>query len=166
MLWQGKSKRWEGRYSDEGSYWLSRFYMIAGYLKGTFGVDTVLVNRTDIGLAAGSFDPYKRLIGCDNRPNPWYKKVATILHEGGHAIDFVKNHHGDADSFLDIAEWYAERSAYFYGWGLITKFNLPITKMHWRKVNVRAMYLVKKHLEFELQRKEYFAYKAEEERRF
>jgi hypothetical protein len=57
----------------------------------------------------------------------------TLLHEGGHALSYIKYYEvlGEKQPITEKRELYA----YLYGWVLIKKLKIEISKEIWRKKN-------------------------------
>ena len=72
------------------------------------------------------------MIYVDRRLRP-YKSLLVLVHEVGHAVSFRRGFNPRAGSHHG-----AEARAYLYGWGVIVKWKLPITRARWRELNWEA----------------------------
>lgn len=62
--------------------------------------------------------------------------LLAILHETGHAIGFLR--FGKTEEIFEstVHIYRRELYAYLYGWCLIKRFNLPVSKKQWRDENL------------------------------
>jgi hypothetical protein len=62
----------------------------------------------------------------------WRNRVMALSHELGHMLDFFYNY-PDAESFDSTSMATTEWKAYLYGWGVLKRAGIEISKEQWRK---------------------------------
>lgn len=103
---------------------------IIDYIKES-GFDVIIKpDCIENDLVAGRIDYKNKWIKIDE-PLAYYA-LMTVAHEAGHLKSFLKNK--DVESCCTKER--REILAYLYGWGILKKFKVSISKNEWRKFHM------------------------------